>query len=431
MKQEFADAGQPGLVFVIGPRTTKWLIRFRSPGTKENVKFFLADYGEEKPALGLSDARKLAEAKLRTVAEGRDPRREDGAARYRTMTVDDAFQEFFDRYRGSARRNRPLKNSTVESNRSFFENEIRPAWGGRKVRSISRTDIVHLIDGIADGKSAGNSKRGDKPRPQTAVRVRALLSTAFNWFAKKGVVSENCFRDIDVPAPSQARDRVLTHDEIRWLWQAADAIGQPFGTHVQLLLMTAQRRNEVAAARWEEFDLDAASALWTIPSNRTKNGREQVVPLPAKVVELLRGIDRLSDPVTGELSKFVLSTTGSGPISGFSKAKQRIDEAMLAAARQEATERDQDLDAVQIPPWGLHDLRRTAATEMEGIGISPFVIGHLLNHASVTKGTVTSRHYAHYDYEKEKRGALMAWVSLLQTILEEERCNDNVVQLKR
>jgi integrase len=405
-KREFADGGQPGLYFVAGPRSLKWMVRYRSPGSGQNVKLAIGDYGDEKPALGLHDARKAAKAVLDVVKEGRDPRDEEAIHR-RIETVEEAFSDFLERHTRIKN-----KGSTASDTEGFIRREILPKWRTRRIRSITRREIVALIDAVADGKRSAGGEFLVDPRPQSAVRLRALLSKAFGFFAAKGIVTDNPFRDIEVPAPTVVRDRVLGDDEIRWLWIATAKVGWPFGDLVRLLLLTGQRRNEVAQAPCIEFSLDAADPVWLIPGSRTKNGRPQSVPLAPDVVETLRALPRVL--VDGKENPWLLSTTGETPISGFSRAKFQIDEAMLAAAREDEPER------VSIEPWSFHDLRRTCATGLASLGVAVHVVEHVLNHKSGALGGVAGI-YNKFDYAPEKRAALTAWANRVAQITGQKR----------
>ncbi|MGY3328651.1 integrase [Mesorhizobium sp. USDA 4775] len=424
-KREVPDGGQSGLYLIVGPRAFKWIVRYRSPATGENVKLAIGDYGPAKPKLGLHDARKAAEGTLRLVRQGQDPRdgRDTAAA---DLTVAEAFADFVKRY--ATKENKP---STVAETQAFIKREISPKWGKRRIRSITRHDIVKLIDGIAEDQLDSEGKLRQAGRPQSAVRVRALLSKAFSWFAAKGIVSENPFRDIEVPAAPRARDRVLSEDEIRWLWSATAAVGWPFGDLARLLLLTAQRRDEVAAAEWREFSIP--DATWSIPPERTKNGRRQVLPLAPQVTKILAGLPRVVAPAPAsvkpsehskveEESPFVLSTNAETPISGYSRAKKKIDEKMLAAARKETANPE-----LSIEPWTLHDLRRTAASGMAGLGIAVHVVEAVLNHKSGVISGVAAI-YNRHDYAREKRQALEAWANRLEEIIGASS-RDNVVAL--
>ncbi|WP_027142104.1 site-specific integrase [Mesorhizobium sp. WSM3626] len=440
-KLEIADGGQAGLYLAVGPRVMKWIVRYRA--ASQNVKLGIGDYGQQRPALGLHDARKAAQAKLQEVSEGRDPRLGGNAAKRRNLAVEEAFDDFIDRH-GKAKN----KASTVDDNQGFIDREIKPQWRGRKIQSISRHDIVDLVDGIAHGKRDAEGNILAPGRPQSAVRVRALLSKAFSWFAAKGIVVDNPFRDIEVPAPPVARDRVLSDDEIRWFWQATDEIGWPFGDLARLLLLTAQRRDEVAAAPWTEFEFgqieispstvgdlspgqlaqlgqgaDIREPLWSIPPERTKNGRRQNLPLVRQVVEILRALPRYEDD-DGNESPFILSTNARTPISGYSKAKKDIDAAMLLAAREEAGD-----PTLSIAPWTFHDLRRTAASGMARLGVAVHVVEAVLNHKSGKISGVAAI-YNRHDYAREKREALTAWANLVDSIVIPRQI-ENVIPIRR
>ncbi|MGX5830328.1 tyrosine-type recombinase/integrase [Mesorhizobium sp. 43Arga] len=416
-KLEIADGGQAGLYLVVGPRVMKWIIRYRV--ASQNVKLAIGDYGQERPALGLHDARKAAQAKLREVTEGRDPR-SDGSSglRRRNLTVEEAFGEFIDRHAKAKN-----KASTVHENEGFIEREVKPRWRGRKIQSISRHDIVDLVDMIAHGRRSPEGSVSVPGRPQSAVRVRALLSKAFSWFAAKSIVVDNPFRDVEVPAPPTARDRVLSDDEIRWLWQATAVVGWPFGELAQLLLLTAQRRDEVAAGSWAEVTLEGDDPLWSIPPERTKNGRRQNLPLTPQVARILQALPRLKAK-DGEDGRFILSTTGDSPISGYSRAKKKIDETMLAIARKETG----DL-ALTLDPWTLHDLRRTAASGMARLGVAVHIVEAVLNHKSGKISGVAAI-YNRHDYAREKREALTAWANLVDSIIAPREAA-NVVPMRR
>jgi integrase len=195
------------------------------------------------------------------------------------------------------------------------------------------------------------------------------------------------------PAKEQARDRTLSDDELRWFWAACKEIEWPFGPLAQLLLLTAQRRDEVAGAEWSEIDL--TKKTWTIPRSKAKNGRAHEVQLSTAAIEILDSLPHVNE-------RMLFTTTGTTAVSGFSRAKERMRSAM-AAKRSELGE-----GAVEIPEWTLHDLRRTAATGMAKLNISPHVVDKILNHTSGTiKGVAAV--YNRFAYLEERRAALDAW----------------------
>ena len=215
------------------------------------------------------------------------------------------------------------------------------------------------------------------------------------------------------------RGRVLNPDEIAAVWRAWDATGYPFGPLGKLLLLTAQRLNEVAQMRWIEVDRD--NALWIIPASRTKSARESEVPLSSLVLDILDALPRFADDT------FVLSTTsGRRPVTSFSRMKSRTDTLILEAAREQAEENSQDPELVKpMPSWRTHDLRRTARTGLAELGVPQIVAERVLNHA---ERNAIVRTYDRHEYATEKRDALERWANRLREITEPPP--ENLVRLK-
>ena len=141
--------------------------------------------------------------------------------------------------------------------------------------------------------------------------------------------------------PETSRDRVLTDQELRWFWKAASSLDYPFGPLTRLLLLTGQRLSEVAEMTWAE--IDSAKRLWTIPGERAKNDVAHEVPLSDAAMALIDALPRIASQ-----KRFLFTTTGTTPASGFSRAKIILDAVMLAIARSEAAERGEDPDQVAI-----------------------------------------------------------------------------------
>jgi len=195
------------------------------------------------------------------------------------------------------------------------------------------------------------------------------------------------------PTKERARDRALTDDELRWFWRACETIDWPFGPLAKLLLLTAQRRDEVGGM--ESSELYFAQKTWTLPRNKVKNNRAHEVHLSDAALQILRSVPRVGNGP-------VFSTNGR-PVSGFSQGKKRLDAAMFKAKRDELGDK-----AAPIPHWILHDLRRTAATGMARLNIPPHVVDKVLNHVSGTIRGVAAV-YNRFEYLEERRAALEAW----------------------
>jgi integrase len=209
------------------------------------------------------------------------------------------------------------------------------------------------------------------------------------------VIVTNPCTDVKAPTAEKSRDRILSDDELRAILQACDQLNEPFGALIKLLTLTAQRRDEVGQMTWREVDIDAR--LWTIPKERAKNGIAHDVPLSDSAVKVLAGVRRIASS-----RGLVFTTTGETQVSGFSKAKKRLDAAVPSA-----------------PPWVLHDLRRTAASGMARLGVNLPVVEKVLNHTSGSFGGVAGVYQRHH-FADEKRAALEAWAAHVETIVGKE-----------
>jgi integrase len=175
-------------------------------------------------------------------------------------------------------------------------------------------------------------------------------------------------------------------------------------------------------------ELSHGGALWIIPGERTKNHLEHEVPLAAlareileEVVPLPRGTRETSNSIN-TVADLVFTTTGTTPISGWSKIKKRLDEEMLAEARRAASAAGRDPSDVKIAPWRLHDLRRTCATGMAEIGILPHIVEACLNHISGAKAGVAGI-YNRAEYKEEKKAALERWAAHVEWMISGRAAN--------
>src|SRR5262245_13962136 len=178
--------------------------------------------------------------------EGRDPGAEKKATASGNNLVENALAEFVKRH--VSKKNR---DSTAKDQQRFIDKELLPRWKGRRIDTITKRDIVRMLNEIVD--------RG---APQSALRVRALVSKFFSWCVGTDRLDASPCVGIEAPAAITKRDRVLSPEELRLVWMAAEKIGWPFGAMTKLLLLTAQRRDEVASACWSEFDLGVVRPKW-------------------------------------------------------------------------------------------------------------------------------------------------------------------------
>jgi integrase len=256
----------------------------------------------------------------------------------------------------------------------------------------------------------------------------ARLRTLFNWAVEKDYLTASPVVRMKPPTKERARDRSLSDDEIRWFWQATGKLRWPFGPLFRLLLVTAQRRDEVASIAWSELAYDRR--VWTIPREKAKNDRAHDVALSQLALEIISDLP--------EVDKDLVFTTADEPtsngsrpkrpVSGFSRAKARLDK-LMNELRREALRLPEGEDGIE--EWILHDLRRTAATGMAALGIAPHVVDKILNHVSGTIRGVAAV-YNRFAYEPERAAALEAWGSYIENLGRGAPASaNNVVELRK
>jgi integrase len=254
-----------------------------------------------------------------------------------------------------------------------FDRLVYPELGVKQISDIKRSDIVRLLDKIED-------ERG----PRMAHVTLAYLSKLMNWHAA---------RDDDFRSPivrgmrrvkpkERERDRILTDDELRAVWRAAEASTGPFGRMVRFILLTSARRTEASAMAWTELNSD-----WTLPAARNKTKVDLIRPLSAEARAIL--------PAKVDGCPFVFTTDGSNPISGFGKFKEALDK------------------ACGVTGWTLHDLRRTARSLMSRAGVPTDHAERCLGHVILGVRGV----YDRYEYLEEKRDAFNKLAALIRRIV--------------
>jgi integrase len=392
---EYFDAAFPGLALRVTYSGSKsWCAFYRFHGRLR--RFTLGRYPAIKPA----QARREAAAALDLARSGRDPASEKRARRLteKADTFEVLVQDYLDRH--------ACKNtaaSTFKETKRVLTSKDLAAWRGRPISQISRRDVIDVIDRVA--------RRAEVQANRTLARLHAL----FNWAVQKDRLLSSPIVGIKPPTREQERDRVLSDDELRWFWQACNSIDWPFGPLAKLLLLTAQRRDEVGGMEWSELNLEKKT--WTLPRHKVKNDRAHEIHLSEAALSVLRSL-----PHVGERPIF---TTNGRPVTGFSHGKKRLDAAMLRAKRDEL---GQNADA--IPHWIFHDLRRTAATRMAQLNIPPHVVDKILNHVSGTIRGVAAI-YNRFEYLEERRAALEAWAQYVGNLVLPASSDTNVVALAK
>jgi integrase len=264
-------------------------------------------------------------------------------------------------------------------------------WSERAITDIDGDDIYGVIEETRDRGVPGAERRASGPTNSRAIAMFAALSKMFSWALanRKFKLKHNPCVGIARPPLPDARDRVLTPAELAAFWRATSAERQEFAAILKLLLLLGQRLNEVAGMRRAELSEDLT--VWTIPSERTKNRRAHVVPLPPPARELLA-----AGPASGEL---VFTTNGVVPVTLGDRAKDRLDARMKLSA-----------------PWRFHDLRRTCATGMADLGVQPHIIEAVLNHVSGHRAGVAGI-YNRAIYAAEKKAALELWAAHVERLV--------------
>jgi len=270
------------------------------------------------------------------------------------------------------------------------------------------------------------------PTSQPAVRriTFAVLRMLFNWSRGRGDIDASPLDGIAPPSPVPSRDRVLTDDELALAIRAAAQMERPFGQFFELIFATGQRRNEVAGLDWSELSRERAT--WTLPAVRAKNGEPSIIPLNAQALAVLDTLAGCADETERKWPRkgLILSTTGKRPISGFSRAKARLDVDMLELARKDAEEAGEDPEAVTLAPWRLHDARRTLATALQRLGVRFEVTEAVLNHTSGASRSGVAAVYQRHNWAEEKRAALEAWGEHCARLIGRAPESPNVVPLR-
>lgn len=274
------------------------------------------------------------------------------------------------------------------------------SWLAAPAASFTRAEAVQALD--ATKGSAG---------PIAANRLRAEARACWGWAVKRGALESNPWDATPRPLAREiARDRVITDEELGALYRVADQLDAPWGAMIRLLILTGQRRGEVAGMRWDELNLDGG--LWSLPGERTKNHEPHAVPLSEPAIAALKGVHRRKG------AEFVFEGPRKTPMSGFGKAKARLDKLLADALKR------------PVQPWVIHDLRRTAATGLQRLGVRLEVTEAVLNHVSGSKAGIVGV-YQRHGWEKEKAEALKGWAAHVEGLLDDRREDGKVVALRR
>ena len=379
-------------------------------------------------ALALAKAREAAAAVMGDVAKGMNPalvRKEaakaEQARRARDRLTLRVLIKDWNRLH-LARRRPSYAAEAVRALHHAFANRLDDA-----AEDLDRAAVVRALDALTRRRKRKDGGEAEGPRGAAMTgRTAAYGRAAFAWAVKRGAVRENPFAELPIAKSIAKRERVLSDQELAEVWRAATGAAEPYGTIVKLLILTGQRRGEVAGMAWGEVPDDLAT--WTILGERTKNGAVHTVPLSAAARDLVRAAlpeGAKGRPANGSL---VLPGAVGTPFAGWSKAKRALDEA-ITDARAKATAAP-DTSHAPFVPWSVHDLRRTVATGLQRLGVRLEVTEAVLNHISGSRGGIAGV-YQRHDWAAEKRAALDAWAAHVAAMVERRTAAGNVVALRQ
>jgi integrase len=268
---------------------------------------------------------------------------------------------------------------------------VLPSWADRDFMSIRRSDVAALLDHVQYHHG-----------PAQADAVLASVRGLSNWYATRHDEYVSPFtRGMRRTDPkTRKRARILNDEEIRAVWQATGDGGR-FSAIVRLLFLTAQRRDKVAEMKWADVALDGGT--WAVPNEGREKGTGGALLLPPAALKLVQEQPHLS------ANPYVFAGRGTGPFSGFSKAKRELDARLPP-----------------MPDWVLHDLRRTARSLLARAAVRPEIAERVMGHVIAGVEGIYDRH----EYRAEKAEALRRLAGLIDEILAGQT-DKKVVTLQR
>ncbi|MGO9683083.1 MAG: tyrosine-type recombinase/integrase [Beijerinckiaceae bacterium] len=359
-----------------------FILNYRVRGREH--RFTIGAWPDWSALKAVREARNLRQR----VDRGENPL-EDRAQPPETKTVSSVLDDFVTRY--VRNKDRPLRSA--DHIESAFDRLVKPRIGKLGVYDVRRSHVAEMLDRVED-----------EVGPVMADRTRAYLRKALSWYAERDDQFNltAVFVRVEPRAnpKERARTRVLSDEEIRAIWPALGQSGT-FGAFVKMLLLSAQRRDEVAHMSHKEIGVDG---IWTIPAERYKTKRPNHVPLSKAALGVIEAQPKIDD------SDYIFASRAGTPFSGFGKSKAKLDKAVLAAMKTRAKK---GAKVEPLPNWTLHDLRRTAKTLMVRAGVRPDISERVLGHVIAgVEGT-----YDRHSYADEKRDALEKLAAMIERIL--------------
>ena len=402
MRKSLSDLG----VAALKPRPQRYVypdpelrghyVRIQPNGLKTYVAVTRDPFGKQVWAtiggadlLTVAEAREKAREAIKRIAAGKTP--------FETPVKAESFKDVAEEW---LKRHVAAKGlRSADDLARLLKTRVYPRWGKRLFVEIRRSDVAALLDEIEDNHG-----------PRQADMILAIVRSVMNWrAARSDDYAAPIVKGMQRTSPKErARARILSDDELRAVWKAAEGDGA-FGAFVRLLLLTGQRRNTVASMRWQDV---APDGTWTIPAEAREKGNAGEIKLPDTALAIVRAQPRLGDSP----HVFAGRRAGKGGshafATNFGKRKAALDLKVSAALGETP------------PTWTLHDLRRTARSLMSRANVRPDVAERVLGHVQPGIQSVYDRH----SYSDQKRDALAKLATLIDSIVNPR---DTVVPMRK
>ncbi|TPG62592.1 tyrosine-type recombinase/integrase [Ewingella americana] len=340
------------------------------------VQLSIGDY----PSITLSQARERRQQFRAWLTEGYDPRRQvklEKQQKTEALTVEEAFTYWETYYC------KPEGIVKIKVNRQNFDNHVKPVLGNMIVNQTTKLHWLSLFDQMGRRVVTGN--------------VLGLMQRAFRFCSNRDVIDFNPIESLkrsDVGLTAAMKDRKLSDDEIRVLWNALDGMPPSQQLVIRFLLLTGCRSTEIRTAKWEWFDYKEKT--WTVPASEYKTGRTVRRALPDSVIFLLE-----------EHQKWSMTNHVLTPPHFKNREDKPPSQPRVAAYSAQV------ISKTGMKNWSLHDLRRTVATRLSELGAPPHVIEKLLGHQM---GGVMARYNLH-DYLADQHQWLTVWLEHLEKVV--------------
>ncbi|MGC1182904.1 tyrosine-type recombinase/integrase [Legionella sp.] len=400
-----------------------WLFSYSLPGDKRLIRMTLGTPNE----LSLKDARDKIKELQELVNNGIDPRTARAAAIAENRQAI-TMQVLFDRWIEFEKITQRVTDTWLKRHEDRWRLHLQKPLGGLLAKDVTRAHLSMALDAM--------TRKGIKEETRKAL---SSLNLMMDYGLTRHLIDQNPARLLKpkdfAATASKPRDRVLSLNELRRLWQALDqacgsnqsldvaisSMSVVLTSAIKLLILTGARRGEIAGMRWDELSLN--EGIWVLPSERTKNRQTHTIYLSSLVVEILQSLL----PISGH-SLFVFDTgsykdVGHIHTDTLTGAIARLRGKSTGVKKKLAS----DAPLADIPSFSVHDLRRSAATAWgEYLKTEPHVIEKMLNHQPLNKLVAT---YQRAVYAEEQKAAWQSWGEMVE---HQVACStNNIVVIKR